>query len=431
MRRLVGITITAASLLVSGVAGTAAQSDRASPDVLGSVAPGSGPVRLVDQRAIEIPDTHLISLSPDGRWIAATRGLVDELCTYAVATLEQRSCADLAPLNAGIRLDDLAWSPDGTQIAFGEEAFMLGADGDLWLMDALTGALTNLDDDGFEGSLLRGPEDGTITIPATPTFTPDGEAVTFSRSLIVNGESAGNEIATVRVGGGVPERLTLVTPDELGVVYFGMRWAADGSRLYYSVHHRRPDDPDNGIWVVRADGGGDSQLVGRTDPDGGAPGVVQVSSKGDRLLAIDPITLRMRPNRAPLFTLIDPSARTWQPVTAPDSDVAALVSSAVLSPDGSKLLMVTHDESSGVQLHVRDLETGVDSTLAPDGIPYRPRPGLVPTWAITGAVLLTGQAGTREASGDLLALSQGLLLVLDGGGGRADDLLSLGEVADN
>jgi hypothetical protein len=60
-------------------------------------------------------------------------------------------CSDLD--DRGISLEDrtVVWSPDSTTIAFSENAFVTFVDGDLWTMDATTGELVNLTDDGFDG----------------------------------------------------------------------------------------------------------------------------------------------------------------------------------------------------------------------------------------------------------------------------------------
>ena len=108
--------------------------------------------QLIEQRQIEIPDSRIIALSPDGTAIAATDFDLDQLCIYEVETLAERACADLAPLEARLRLEDVVWSPDSTKLALAEESFKLFRDGDLWLMDAATGELTNLTDDGVNAT---------------------------------------------------------------------------------------------------------------------------------------------------------------------------------------------------------------------------------------------------------------------------------------
>ncbi|CAN5835745.1 hypothetical protein BH23CHL8_BH23CHL8_11720 [soil metagenome] len=69
-------------------------------------------------------------------------------------------CADLAGLHAGLDSDSVRWSPDGARIAFTEAHYLVLADGELWLMDASSGALTNIDDDGYQGGIGPNAEAG-------------------------------------------------------------------------------------------------------------------------------------------------------------------------------------------------------------------------------------------------------------------------------
>ena len=137
---------------------TMAASPVASPASAGSsLAPG-GAIRLVGTRSIRVPDVRIVSMSPEGSSIVGVRPRRrlsgdGELCVFDTETLAERACADLAPLGAGLRLADVTWSPDGSMLAFAEEALAVFTDGDLWLMDAATGQLTNLADDGFDGRL--------------------------------------------------------------------------------------------------------------------------------------------------------------------------------------------------------------------------------------------------------------------------------------
>src|SRR5262245_39100027 len=91
--------------------------------VAGQETPSAG-ITVAEQRGIEIPDTRIISLSPDGTAIVAGKPStgVDHLCTYDVATLTERACADLSVLDSGLRIEDVVWSPDGSKVAFSEEA---------------------------------------------------------------------------------------------------------------------------------------------------------------------------------------------------------------------------------------------------------------------------------------------------------------------
>ena len=274
------------------------------------------PVRLVSARTIQIPDVRILSMSPEGSSIVGVRPMVGsrrdgKLCVFDTVTLAERSCAGLSRLDAGIRMEDVTWSPDGSLLAFGEEAFKVYLDGDLWLMDAATGKLTNLDDDGFEGSLPvlgRDPNTDPITIGVSPTFTSDGRSVTWSRSTIVDGHFVGNDIATVPVTGGPAESLLSVSSDRPGIVYYGMHWTDDGSTLFYNVNDVDPSSPRNGIWSVPASGLGSRLIAGATDPDLGEPAVLQVARDAHRLLAWYPRTAGRVPMLKPL-ALIDPHDR--------------------------------------------------------------------------------------------------------------------------
>ena len=270
------------------------------PATVSAAAPSPAPIGVVSSRHIQIPDTRILSMSPDGRLIAAVRPAVGYrrggLCTFDVETLAEVACASLEPLEAGLRLESVAWSPDSTHLALAEEAFTFLKDGDLWLMDGETGALTNLDDDGYSGTLFGSDVGaGTITVPTTPTFTPDGSAVTYSRSTFRDGQRAGNDIATVPITGGPATHLVQVSATEPGLAYFGMRWTPDGGDPLLLGQRRVPESAINGIWAVEADGTGQRFVAGTTDTDVGEPAITQVSSDGDRLLAWYPRAEGFRP----------------------------------------------------------------------------------------------------------------------------------------
>jgi Tol biopolymer transport system component len=327
-----------------------------------------------------------------------------ELCVYRVDTLAQQACADLSVLEAGIRLEDVTWSPDGSMIAFSERTFTTFQDGDLWLMDTATGTLANLDDDGFSGNLpvvRPNPDEALITAPVSPTFTPDGTAVTFSRSLFVDGQRAGNEIATVPVTGGEPERLVLVDDEQIGMVYFGIRWAPEGNVLYYSVHPADQDDARTGIWAVNADGTDAHLVAGPPDAESGGPALLQVSAQGDRLLAYYPRVMGSYVGRD-AYALIDPVTGTQQRLIAPHTTKPSVefILLASLSPDGSGVLEVVRNTSPNNQVLVRDLATGLETAVVPEGLAVAGpiEYGLIPTWAPDGTVFVTGGGALGEGT---------------------------------
>jgi hypothetical protein len=390
-------------LLVLAAAMPAAAVDEGSP-------PG---IRLTELRRIELPDVRIVSMSPEGSSIVGVRPAVGyrrgELCTFDTATLTERGCASLTGLGNLIRLEDIAWSPDGSRLVFTEHAFRTFLDGDLWLMEAATGALTNLDDDGFEGTLPLFGDDATnatVTVDVSPAFTPDGRSVAFSRSTLREGQRLGNDIAIVPVEGGTPSPIIEVS-DGIGIVYLGMRWAPDGSTLYYTHGDPDPEDLRNGIWAVAADGSDAHLLAGMTDQALGAPAVAQVSPLGDQLLAWYPVAAgRMRGSDG--LSLIDTTTGAATMLTVDDPGPArAAVQVATFSPDGTALLELTIRTQPDHQVRVRDLATSAVTPLVPEGLETAGpvEYGIMPTWATNGTVLTTG-------GGDL---SHATLLTLEGG----------------
>jgi Tol biopolymer transport system component len=397
------LAITAALLLVPLAASAA------SPMVL--------PVRLVSSRHVEIPGTRILSMSPDGSRLAALRPQVGfqhgELCTFDTSTLAQVACASLQALDAGLRLDSVAWSPDSSHLTFAEEALTYLKDGDLWLVDAATGALTNLDDDGYTGKSPFGSDaaQGTITVPASPTFTADGSAVTYSRSTFRDGRPAGNDIATVPIAGGAAMHLVDISPTAPGLAYFGMRWAPDGGTLYYSLNDVSATSMVNGIWAVDADGTGVRFVAGTTETKVGEPAVAQVSSDGTRLLAWYPRSAGQFQTTAYDLSLIDPQTGTATPLVI-DADPGVVgvgvVQMATFSPDGTRLAEVTFRTEPDHQVLISDLASGDATQLIADGLPVGgpAQSGTVPTWAANGTLLIPGGAALSEAT--LLTIENGL-----------------------
>jgi hypothetical protein len=366
-------------------------------------------VTLVDQRAIEVPDGRIVSMSPDGRWLAHARP--DSLCVVSVDTLAEQACADLSGLGAGLRLEDVTWAPDGSALAFSENALRILRDGDLWHMDALTGALTNLDDDGVEGRLDLSPDDtrdAPITIPLNPAFSPDGSRIAFSRSVVEPDGSRRTAIAVVPATGGEVTEVEVID-DELGVVYFGIRWSPDGERLYLSFTAQDREDLRNGIWVMRADGSGSPSLVVPRYQDTPGPAVVGVTADGGTLLLQDPTVLALFGGRdLSAWALADVATGEVEPLVAMgEAPAGAFVSLAGLSPDGRSVVLLQSEGRRENRVYVRPVDGDAATLLVPEAIEDAgPIDRLLPiTWATNDTLFLTGGG----------AFEQGTVLTVTGG----------------
>jgi hypothetical protein len=335
-------------------------------------------ITLVEQRVIEIPGSRLVSLSPDGGSIAVTRPAgadVTQLCIHDVATLAERVCADVSELDSGLWHDSVVWSPDSEWLAFAELWPQYFAGGGLWLVDASTGALTNLLDDS--------------ALALYPTFTPDSTAVTFERTLFEAGEFGSVDIATVPITGG--EAVRLGDSDRAGSNEgTRMLWSEDGSGLYTSLVDRQGSD--SGIWVFEADGKHARQLLSVAGPDDLPPSIIAVSPRGEHLLLRLPNTYRGAVDCCALVDGVSGAVESIESLR-PKARRSSPIIGAMLSPDGSQLLTV----SGGFprrQVAVRDV-AGSDETILMNERRAAPWPtsGTVATWAQNDTVLVTGGRG--------------------------------------
>jgi Tol biopolymer transport system component len=370
-----------------------------------SAPPTSADVPQVhEKRPIELPGTRIISLSPDGRLLAASmpadspRG--GQLCVYAVDGLAQQSCTDLSGLDAGL-------SPDSRRLAFAEQAFNLLRDGDLWVMDAATGNLTNLTDDGARGRLPvsgRAPKFPEYLVDVSPAWSVDGRSLAFSRSTWRDGAWQGNEIDVVSADGGTPERLLAVSPDKPGVVTGKIASSPDGKGLYYAVIHAETDENADGVWVVDRATGATRRVVGPNP--GSRPRTLDgVSPRGDRLLvAHQGADSQFQPPEA-YDDVVDlaTGAVTLLTVEVPDAVENSRAHLATFSPDGASILFVTLASGlAGTEAVVRDVASGAQTPL----VAGLPEPsslyiGQTTQWATNGSVYVPGD---EAGHGTLLLL---------------------------
>jgi hypothetical protein len=323
--------------------------------------------------AVDLGDLRPIALSPDGRLLAATDR--SQLCVYAIATAAQQSCADLSVLNAGLRVADVSWSPDSTRLLVGEDAFAVLKDSDIWVMDAATGELTNLTDEGYDGAIpvgSLGNSTDIISADISPTWTQDGTGITFSRSLWDQGEFIDNYIATIpATGEGSSEIVVERVSPHAGYIHNSMRWTADGTYLYYSTW-ANGEESESGIFRVDATDGSNELVLGAS-PEYGPPALVDVSATGEHLIIWYPQVANPQNISKPIYALLDVATGELTPLQpAGETDFERIqggrVTLAGFSPDGTKLLTGRSDAAIGQVLWVTDLETGLESPVAEEAL---------------------------------------------------------------
>jgi dipeptidyl aminopeptidase/acylaminoacyl peptidase len=339
----------------------------------------TGGLRVVDQQFVRIPDGEALALSPDGRSLAVWSRAGEEpaICAFDAATLTESRCATTPRIS--IAADSVAWSPDGTRLAFTESALREARESDIWVADFDTGTATDLTDDGV--AKLLGAPAGT-PLDLAPAWSPDGTELAVSRTVKTGEDAEGEDIVQtalfrIPAAGGEPREVVKVA-DVRVAVPAGVRWLPNGNILY-SVD-MVSSDPANGVWTVAPEGGAPRQIVRTDDVDARSMIVVDVSAH-DLALYLDP---------GIGFGFLDLGTGQTQRVKL--SAVEERASAAAFSPDGTRLLI-----ASGKQLVVRDLATSAEQALGVLEQPvatYDYRSGLI--WAANDLVFGVGPANGCE-----------------------------------
>jgi hypothetical protein len=205
-------------------------------------------------------------------------------------------------------------------------------------MDVATGASTNLTDDGLDGSLM-GDQAKQATVDMVPAWTADGSALLFART---DSNRADTVLYRIAAAGGTPER---VAPLATGVFALWHRpTVLPGGDLLYSVGLPDRDDPQNGVWRMKADGSQPRQLSASHLDERGIP--VVVGAGADRALLLYPAVLGSFVRNQSAYAILDLNSGAETPLKQPaptaDNPLGPFFppTAATLSPDGSKVLYV-------------------------------------------------------------------------------------------
>jgi hypothetical protein len=288
---------TVALILAVSLVAARGESSGAAPDATSSAGVSTNPftvaaatsasdvssLQVVSQRTVHLPDYKgaFVSMSPDGRWLAAAfRGTT--LCILSAVDLSEQSCIEDNPSHPYHSEQPLAWSPDSSQIAFTENSFKALDDSDVWIMDVATGKLTDLTDDGITGQTSQGTpwsEAEPVAHDVFPAWSPDGQWLYFVRNIGL-GPSQRTDIYRVSATGGSPDHLvTLSTIRAYLVNEGGIFPTADGKQIFFS-EDSFDSVPFDGVWSVQVDGSDLRQILGTTDPTLGSPILTQITTSG-------------------------------------------------------------------------------------------------------------------------------------------------------
>jgi TolB protein len=221
-----------------------------------------------------------------------------DVYTMTPTGADERQLTNLGPNNSAFWEN---WSADGRQIVFSEFPKSNNFNGQLWVMNA----------DGSHQRLLLGE---TAYHEETPSFSPDGRWVVFTRCRVAQ---EGCAIYRIRTNGTELTALThfqkevgdwepVYSPDGskiaftsffrgglLAAIYLmdadgsdiraltppyieatNPQWSRDGEKIVFRNHFFNPQNND--IWVIRRDGSGLGRLTGSTPTDYELPSYIDL-----------------------------------------------------------------------------------------------------------------------------------------------------------
>ncbi|HWC32345.1 MAG TPA: hypothetical protein VG709_04380 [Actinomycetota bacterium] len=197
---------------------------------------GSGRIPLITDSEWEL----FPAWSPDGRRVAYAGGPSDDVERTNLYLAAPDGTAGRKLVDGGVT-GPMAWSPDGTHIAFIRRDPFPGEDA-LWIVQS-------------DGTGARRVLDGRWNNVA---WSPKGNR------LALGGDPGGGDVADaegIYVVGADGQGLRRVTPAEDGFGFFPT-WSPDGSRIAFVRNQDYDDiDPKSDIYVVDIDGGAAERLT--------------------------------------------------------------------------------------------------------------------------------------------------------------------------
>ncbi|HYH11176.1 MAG TPA: hypothetical protein VD789_02385, partial [Thermomicrobiales bacterium] len=313
--------------------------------------PDAGGWSIAETRRLDIESRYPV-LSPDGTMLAGVDG-DGYFCVWDVVTLSPECVEERLPIREGA----ITWSPDGTAVAFPLDAVYRGYESDIYVFELATGALTNITDDGVEGSLL---DTFDFDPPAddVPAWSPDSQQLIFVRSLRGDDDPGTTTIMQIDRAGGEPIEVLPIDVEQPFAIWMPMFWLPDGT-LLYAQSANQLDDPRNGIWKVGMEDGSSPLQIAPGADTSESPGAMLVGVDAERGQAI--VFSLMLANQFGagegqlLYWLVDIATgeRESFPALPADDGSAPVVLDVAYAPDGSAILLATLT-ADGVELVTMD-----------------------------------------------------------------------------
>lgn len=172
---------------------------------------------------------EIIGISPDGSTLVG-KSESDQLCFFSVATGDLLVETD--PYTEVAIMDPLsvAWSPDGSRIAFSLQAWRLLRDSDIFVVDVRTGAITNVTPEGHEQEAMSLLEVPDVSIDVSPVWL-NNDTLLFARHQGIE-DSATLDLMTLTLSDGQVATFVELAPANLRYITSRIWQNSDGSMIF-------------------------------------------------------------------------------------------------------------------------------------------------------------------------------------------------------
>ncbi len=286
-------------------------------------------VTAVDKLPLPAGDAFL---APDGSRIAWTDG--NRVCLYSPSGKRQGCVAS----TNGIDPNSLRWSPDIQHIAFTEGGNL--KEPDIWILDVNTQQLTNLTPDQAT-SITPGRFEGNWDL--WPQWSSDSQRLLFVRYAGTDASKQDRpQLFTISADGGEPQLLKNI-PCSYSVMEVMPAWSTVDDSIGYNIGYvGLSDQPDMGLWVVKANGQDAQHVLGV--PEGNSGQMLEVNFSADGRYLLMPydylhVAGKLHEQRSLRIAAIDGGGEL--PVASDDAAYFAM-----WAPHGSGLAYIVRGDSS-------------------------------------------------------------------------------------
>ena len=296
------------------------------------------------------PGAEMALLSPDGSRVAIIEydGSTD-LCIREVETYPETFedlCADIGVDSK--ELQGLEWSPDSTALVFASEPLLTGLDTDIWAMDATTGDVTNLTDDGTD-VFADGPMD------VWPGWTPDGEII-FQRFARGDDDEVRVSLMRLSPDGGEPEEIVRF-PREYATAMSGPAFVLDDGTIILGT--MPATDFTTGILRIDPDRNFEHLADESVIPEEDSLVVLDVIADGSTALVYGRVSYETRFHAGAIALMDLGTGEIRRPGVLQDTPLVP----ATFSPDDRYVLSAAIGEDDRLQLVMTEVATGTQSDI--------------------------------------------------------------------